>query len=189
MKGVSLPSWSLDTNMGRQTGSKQPTIERIISGKRKCYKESGLSLWLSWQRICLQCRKPGFNPWIRRIPWRRERLPTPVLWPGEFHGLYIPWGHKKLDTTEQLSLSLINECYHRVRERKQHGLSKIDHNLHKPLTRVKVAQSCPTLCDPMDYTVHGILQARVLEWVAFPCSRGFSQPKDRTQVSQGREIF
>ena len=34
--------------------------------------------------------------------------------------------------------------------------------------KVKVAQSCPTLCDPMDYTVHGILQARILEWVAFP---------------------
>ena len=37
--------------------------------------------------------------------------------------------------------------------------------------------------DPMDYTVHGILQARVLEWVAFPFSRGSSQPRDRTQVS------
>ena len=35
-----------------------------------------------------------------------------------------------------------------------------------------VAQSCPTLCDPMDCTVHGILQARILEWVAFPFSRG-----------------
>ena len=35
--------------------------------------------------------------------WRRERLPTPVFWPGEFHGLYSPWGHKELDMTEQLS--------------------------------------------------------------------------------------
>ena len=40
-----------------------------------------------------------------------------------------------------------------------------------------------TLCDPMDYTVHGILQARILEWVAFPFSRGSSQPRDQTQVS------
>ena len=40
--------------------------------------------------------------------------------------------------------------------------------------KVKVAQSCPTLCDPMDYTVHGILQTRILEWVAFPFSRGSS---------------
>ena len=48
---------------------------------------------------------------------------------------------------------------------------------------VKVTQSCPTLCNPMDYTVHRILQARILEWVAFPLSRGFSQPRDQTQVS------
>ena len=47
----------------------------------------------------------------------------------------------------------------------------------------KVAQSCLTLCNPMDYTVHGILQARILEWVAFPFSRGSSQPRDQTQVS------
>ena len=46
----------------------------------------------------------------------------------------------------------------------------------------KVAQSCPTLCDSMDYIVHGILQARILAWVAFPFSRS-SQPSDQTQVS------
>ena len=46
----------------------------------------------------------------------------------------------------------------------------------KQLKKVKVAQSCPTLCDPMDYTVHGILQARILEWVAFPFSRGSPNP-------------
>ena len=50
-------------------------------------------------------------------------------------------------------------------------------------SEVKVAQSCPTLCGPMDYTVHGILQARILEWVAFPFSRGSPQPRDWTQVS------
>ena len=43
--------------------------------------------------------------------------------------------------------------------------------------KVKVCQSCLTLCDP------GILQARILEWVAFPFSRGSSQPRDQTQVS------
>ena len=51
-------------------------------------------------------------------------------------------------------------------------------------SEVKVAHSCPTLCDPMDYTVHGILQARILEWVPFPFSRGFSKPRDQTQVSR-----
>ena len=49
---------------------------------------------------------------------------------------------------------------------------------------VKVTQSCPTLCHPMDYAVHGILQARILEWVAFPFSRGSSWPRDRSQVSR-----
>ena len=49
--------------------------------------------------------------------------------------------------------------------------------------KVKVAQSCPTLCDTMDYAVHGILQARTPEWVTVPFSRGSSHPRDRTQVS------
>ena len=49
--------------------------------------------------------------------------------------------------------------------------------------RVKVAQSCPTLCVPKDYTVHRVLQARIQEWAAFPFSRGSSQPRDRPQVS------
>ena len=50
-------------------------------------------------------------------------------------------------------------------------------------SEVKATQSCPILCHPMDYTVYGILQARILEWVAFPFSRGSSQPRDQTQVS------
>ena len=49
--------------------------------------------------------------------------------------------------------------------------------------KANVAQSCLTLCDPIDYTVHRILQARILEQVAFPFSRGSSQPRDQTQVS------
>ena len=101
---------------------------------------------LSYQKICLQCRKPWFDSWVGKIPWRRDRLPTiqyscsslvaqlvkslsamwetwvwsldwedpleegmattPIFWPGEFHGLYNPWGHKGSDTTEWLSLLL-----------------------------------------------------------------------------------
>ena len=49
--------------------------------------------------------------------------------------------------------------------------------------KVKVAHLCLTLCDLMDYTVHGILQTRILEWVAVPFSRGSSQTRDQTQVS------
>ena len=44
------------------------------------------------------------SPWAGKISWRRERLPTPVSWPGEFHGLYSPWGLKESDMTERLSL-------------------------------------------------------------------------------------
>ena len=47
----------------------------------------------------------------------------------------------------------------------------------------RLAQSCLTLCDPMDCTVHQSLWDRILEWVAFPFSRGSSQPRGRTQVS------
>ena len=52
------------------------------------------------------------------------------------------------------------------------------------MPKVKVVQSCLTLCDPMDYTVHGMLQARILEWVAVSSSRGSSQPRHQTQVSR-----
>ena len=63
-----------------------------------------LPWWLSWYRICLHCGRTGFNPWVGKIPWRREQLPTLVFWPGEFHELYGPWGGKKWDMTEWLSL-------------------------------------------------------------------------------------
>ena len=61
---------------------------------------------LGWERIHLQCRKPSFNLWIRKIPWRREWLPTPVFLLGEFQGQrslvgYNPWGCKESDTTEK----------------------------------------------------------------------------------------
>ena len=61
--------------------------------------------------IYLQCRKLGFNPWLRKILWRREWLPTPIFLPGEFHGQrslvgYSPWGCKELDMTERLHFHL-----------------------------------------------------------------------------------
>ena len=51
----------------------------------------------------LECGKKKWPRLCCVLPWRRERLPTPAFWPGEFHGLYSPWGHKELDMTEQLS--------------------------------------------------------------------------------------
>ena len=75
--------------------------------------------------------------------------------------LYHPWGQKELDTTERLSQTL-NVCI-----------------------RAKSLQLCLTLCDPMDCSqpgssVHGILQARILEWVAISSSRGSSQHRDES---------
>ena len=54
----------------------------------------------------LKCRRPGFNPWVGKIPWKREWQPTPVFFPEDFHGQrslagYSSWRHKELDTTEQ----------------------------------------------------------------------------------------
>ena len=51
--------------------------------------------------ICLQCRILGFNPFVQKIPWRRERLLPPLLLPGQFHGQrslagYSPWGCKRV---------------------------------------------------------------------------------------------
>ena len=61
-------------------------------------------------RACLMAQMVKNSPamwetWVQSLGWRRERLPTAVFWPGEFHGLYSPWGRKESDTTEQLSLT------------------------------------------------------------------------------------
>ena len=58
--------------------------------------------------ICLQSRRPEFDPWVRKLPWGREWQPTPLFLPGEPHGQrslvgYSLGGHKELDTTEQLT--------------------------------------------------------------------------------------
>ena len=63
------------------------------------------------KKICLQCRRLGFNPWVGKIPWRRDWQPILVFLPREFHvkrslAGYSPWGHKESDTTEWLTLSL-----------------------------------------------------------------------------------
>ena len=71
------------------------SIDLVLSQKKKkmCNLPYilGLPLWFSWQRIHLQGGNSGFDPWVGKILWRRESLPTPVFWPGEFHGLYSQW--------------------------------------------------------------------------------------------------
>jgi len=63
------------------------------------------SLWLKQEGIHLQCRRPGFDPWVRKILWRRKWQPTPIFLPGKSHGQrslvgYSPWAHKEYDMTE-----------------------------------------------------------------------------------------
>ena len=74
----------------------------------------GLPWWLR-----LQCRRSKFDPWVVKIPWRREWQPTPVFLPGEFHRRrslvgYCPRDCKESDMTEQLILSILPHIFHRV---------------------------------------------------------------------------
>ena len=57
----------------------------------------------TWETLFNSSSSRLFLGW--EDPWRRERLPNPVLWPGEFDGMESPWGRKEWDMTEQLSLS------------------------------------------------------------------------------------
>ena len=73
--------------------------------KLHCPPQPHPSKWLRQSRICLQCKRLGFGPSVRKIPWRRKWQPTPLFLPGEFHGQgnlvgYSPGGHKELNTTE-----------------------------------------------------------------------------------------
>ena len=75
----------------------------------------GLPWWLCVKESTCQCRRPGFNPCVGKVPWRRDWQPTPVFLPGEFHGQrslvgYSPWGHKELDITERLTYTHPSGC-------------------------------------------------------------------------------
>ena len=56
-------------------------------------------------------QETGSNPWVGKIPWRREWLPTPVFWYGEFRGVYSPWGLKELDMIERRSHHFLMPVY------------------------------------------------------------------------------
>ena len=145
----------------------------------------------------MQCRRPRFDPWVRKIAWRREWQPTPVFWPGKFHGQrslagYSPWGCKESHTTEPLTLlfTLLVQsmvCIFRFLRNCQgvhQGciLSPFLFNLYAAAAAAAAAakspQSFPTLCDPIDGSppgsaFPGILQARTLEWVAISFSNAW----------------
>ena len=68
-----------------------------------------LPWWLSWWRICLQCRRPRFNPWVGNISWNNPLQYSCLENPID-RGAYGPWGHKELDATEWLTLSGQNKA-------------------------------------------------------------------------------
>ena len=139
------------------------------------------------ERIFLQCRRPGFNPWVGKIPWRRKWQPTQVFLPGKLYGQtslvgYSLSGHKELDMTEQLALSLSpseiinslgaiyflfisNDIKYRVTcikighslEINRYELSlRFYHQKPGSVQFSSVAQSCPTLCNPMNHSKPGL---------------------------------
>ena len=88
-------------------------VERLKPGMEN-YPEQllwndGLPRWLSGKEPVCQCRRHGFNPWVRKICWRRKWLPNPVVLPGESHGhsnLFSPWVRKGSDATEWLNSNM-----------------------------------------------------------------------------------
>ena len=97
-------------------GEEIATMERVADndGLRQSRQVSRASLVV--QRVkSLQCRRLGFDPWVRKIPWRRKQQPTPVFLPGKSHGWcnlvgYSPWGHKEADMTERLHFHFLKEA-------------------------------------------------------------------------------
>ena len=128
---------------------------------------------------------PGSIPRSGKFPGEGNGNPLQYACLGKSHGcrsLAGPWSH---ESQTQLN-NYTTTTYCLFGEEVSPGVNctlPISGNVYTEKWKVKVAQSCPALCDPMNYTVHGILQARILEWVAFSFSRGSSQIRDQTQVS------
>ena len=89
----------------------EPQLPLSISFKQSPCFFMGLSWWLRWWRICLQCGTCRFDPWLRKVPWRRNPLQYSCLGNSmdreEPGGLYSLWGYKESDTTEQLHFHLL----------------------------------------------------------------------------------
>ena len=85
-----------DSSVGKESTCNAGDPSLIPGSGRSAGEGTGYPLQYSWASLVaqlvknLQCRRPGFDAWVGKIPWRRERLPTPVFWPREFHGLYSP---------------------------------------------------------------------------------------------------
>ena len=94
-----------DSSVGKESACNAGDPGSTPGSGRSAGEGLGYSLQYSWTSLVaqlvknLQCRRPGFDPWVGKILWRRERLPTPVFWPGECHGLQ-PMRSQRVDMSE-----------------------------------------------------------------------------------------
>ena len=110
-----------------------------------------------------QCRRCGFDSWVKNIPWRRKRQPTPVFLPGKSHGqrslaCYSPWGRKRVGhnlVTKRQQCSFcayfLEGFYHN-----KHMKDAQHCSLFSSVQFSSGAQLCPTLCDPMNCSTPGL---------------------------------
>ena len=148
--------------MSTWTGEQNPAVNSFWEKYRvlflRIYSLCGLPWWLSAKEStcqCRRCKRPSFSPWIRKINSRRKCQATPVFLPGKSH--------------QQRNLAGYNTWVHK---RVRHDL------VTAAAAALKLLQSCPTLCDPIDGSPPGspdpeILQARTLEWVAISFSNAW----------------
>ena len=114
--------------------------------------------------LCLQCRRPGFDPWVGKIPWKRSWQSTPLFLPGDSHGQrsllgYSPWGLMELDTTEGLTVTggLVTKCL----PSKQENMGSIPRSGKSPREVNGDTRQYVYLGNPLDRgawraTVHGV---------------------------------
>ena len=91
-----------DSSVGKESACNAGNPSSIPGLGRSAGERIGYPLQYSWASLVAQCRRHGFSPWVGKIPWRRERLPTALSWSGEFHTLYSPWGPKEANRIERL---------------------------------------------------------------------------------------
>ena len=101
------------SSVGKKSTCNAEDPSSIPGSGRSTGEGIGYPLQYSWVSLMVQLVKNspenvgdlGLIPGWGRFPWRRDKLPTPVFWPGKFHGLHSPWGHKESVTNERLSHS------------------------------------------------------------------------------------
>ena len=176
----------LENSMGQRS---------LVSYSSRSQKESGMTEWLTFSLWASQvalvvknltanvgdCMRHRFDPWAGEIPWRKAWQPPPVFLPGDSHG-QRPGG---LQSTGSQSRSWLKWQHRTARCKNLNLIINVLDNLG--LAHDQLLQLCPTLCNPMDCSSTGfsaprILQARRLEWVAMPSSRGSSWPRYWTHV-------